>query len=78
MRLLRRYQPPPTPPLQPRISASRTRVPVTETTIDPKQPRRFEKKANTPKKRAAGAHQPHRYLSWLNRHPERSRGTPMR
>jgi hypothetical protein len=31
---------------QPRKTASRSNVPMTETTIEPRQPRRLEKKAN--------------------------------
>ncbi len=40
-----RYHPAP-PPLQPRIKASRMIVPMMETAIEPRQPRRLEKKAN--------------------------------
>jgi len=55
--VIQRYQAPPAP-LQPRMSASKTIVPITETAIEPRQPRRFEKNANIRLNRIAACSQP--------------------
>lgn len=54
------YQPLLIPLLQPRMITSRIMVPITETAMEPRHPRRLEKKANIPAHRPATCVQPFR------------------